>query len=352
MNEDYIERKWSIPTRRSNISDGDRGGEYSNAILFENTLIFGATQRGLLSLYVNNHQFRWELPIAGGVFSELYLDKGTVYFGGGDGNLYAVNAETGRIVWQYSLRNPQISKPVVKGGRLFVTASDDSLYAFDAATGKWLWHYRRRSSQSATILGASQPLVDGNEVIAGFSDGYVAGINLDDGQLKWEKKVHQGSKFTDVDAHPVLDEGVLYIPSYDGSLNVLRRQGQEILWRMDSGASHAVVTDGSNLYYPSSDGFIYSLVKSNGKQNWKFELDGGVPTEIVIAERYVIVGSSHRYLYILDKSSGRLLSRFDVGYGSGFNSSPVYNNDRKEVYILSGGGNLMAFKLTGTGKGK
>lgn len=328
-------------------ADGERGAEHSNAVWFENTLVYGVAEKGLVSLYVGNHEIRWELPILHGVQSQILLDRSTVYFGGGDGYVYSVNAETGRVNWRYSLHNPIISKPAIKSGRLFITASDDSVYAFDAGTGKWLWHYRRRAAQNATILGASQPLIDGNEVIAGLSDGYIVSLGVDDGTLKWEKKVHDGRKFTDVDAHPVIDEGVLYVPSYDGTLNALRRATHEPLWRMDAGASHAVVVEGDRLFYPSSDGTVYSLVKNSGKVNWKFELDGGVPTELSVTEQHIFVGSSHRYFYMLDKSSGALLGRFDAGYGSGFSSSPVWDSERKRVYVLSGAGNLYAFQVAG-----
>lgn len=345
--EPMLERKWTLMSQNEVTADGERGAEHSNAVWFENTLVYGVGEKGLTSLYVGNHEVRWELPIPHGVQSQILLDRSTIFFGGGDGFLYSVNAETGRVNWRYSLHNPIISKPAIKSGRLFITASDDSIYAFDAGTGKWLWHYRRRAASSATILGASQPLVDGNEVIAGLSDGYIVSLGVDDGALKWEKKLHDGKKFTDVDAHPVLDEGVLYVPSYDGTLSALRRANHEPIWKMDSGASHAVVVEGANLFYPSSDGTIYSLAKSTGKVNWKFDLDNGIPTELAVTDTYIFVGSSYRYFYMLDKSSGMLLGRYDAGYGSGFNSSPVWDTERKRVYILSGGGNLYAFQVAG-----
>src|SRR6185437_458050 len=173
----------------------------------------------------------------------------------------------------------------ISAGRLFITTSDDTVYAFDAGTGKWLWHYRRRSGQTASILGASQPLVDGAEVLTGLSDGYLVALNVSDGQLKWEKKHNSGLKFTDVDAHPVLDNGVIYIPSYDGALYALNRTNGDIIWRFDAGGSRDVLLDGDMLYLPSSDGNVYCVDKTNGRMIWKFELDHGVPTRAVATDR-------------------------------------------------------------------
>ena len=337
-------REWTLQTH-GDFAPGDKGFEYSNPAFFENTLLVGNQTTGLVSLYPKLLLNRWTLPIKGGVVSEITVDKGSAYFGGGDGFLYSVNAETGKVNWRYDLHNPIVSRPTVEGGRLFLTTTDDTIFAFDAGTGKWLWHYRRRSASVATIRGASSPLVDGNEVLAGLSDGFLVALNLNDGQLKWERKLHPGTKFTDVDAHPVLDAGMLYVPSYDGSLYALKREGGETLWRFDAGGSKRVQVEGDRLYLPSSEGAIYALQKQNAKVLWKFELDSGTPTQMVITDRYVIVASSFQYLYVLDKNTGVGLYRYNVGYGSGFSGAPAYDAVTQRLYLLSGAGNLYAFSI-------
>ncbi|MGZ3698820.1 MAG: outer membrane protein assembly factor BamB family protein [Bdellovibrionota bacterium] len=338
-------RKWTLMTSKGAYEATNRGYEYSNALMVENTLVFGSRNVGVVALYPGINQQRWVLPIAGGVVSEIGVDKGTLYFGGGDGFLYSVNLENGRVNWRYDVRNPLISRPTVAENRVFVTTTDDTVYAFDASTGKWLWHYRRRSSQTATILGASAPLVDNGEVIAGLSDGFLVALNLQDGSIKWEKKLHTGIKFTDVDAHPVLENGILYEPSYDGALYALKRQSGDIVWRFDAGGSKDVVLEGERVYLPSSDGNVYALSKASAKVLWKFELDKGAPTRLVVTDRYIIVGSSFQYLYVIDKETGNGLYRYNVGNGSGFSSAPAYDAAAHRFYILSQGGNLYSFAV-------
>lgn len=337
-------RKWTLSTHGP-FELGDHGTEYSNPILNENTLIFGNRSVGLMSIYPMLNQQRWSLPIRGGVVSEITVDRGNVYFGGGDGFLYSVNAESGQVNWRYEVKNPIISKPTIEGGRLFVTTSDDVVYAFDAGTGKWLWHYRRRAAPAAKIYGASQPLVLANEVLAGMSDGFLVSLSVEEGQLKWEKKLHQGTKFTDVNAHPILDEGLIYVPSYDGSLYSLKRENGNIIWKFDSGGSKQVVLEDQKIFLPSSEGRIYALQKSNAKILWKFDLDRGAPTQLAITDKYVIVGSSYQYLYVIDKNTGKGLYRFDAGYGSGFSGSPAFDPVNQRLYILSGAGNLYSFAM-------
>jgi outer membrane protein assembly factor BamB len=341
-------RRWTLSSlsKGKELRDaGDRGFNFANPVFFENTLIFGNQSTGLISIYPKINQQRWVLPIQNGVISELAVEGSTIYFGGGDGYFYAVDADTGRVNWRYELRNPIVSQPTVSGGRVFLTTTDDTIYAFDAGTGKWLWNYRRRSAPTATILGASAPLVDGSEVIAGLSDGFLVSLSINDGQLKWERKLHTGTKFTDVDAHPVLENGVIYIPSYDGALYALKRAGGDVIWRMDVGGSKRVVVDEDRLYFPASDGNVYCVQKSSGKVNWQFELDGGTPTQLAVTDQLVIVGSSFQYLYAIDKKTGKPLYRFNVGNGSGFHGSPAFDPASQQVYILSGAGNLFNFEI-------
>ena len=338
-------RKWTLPTHGP-FEAGDKGFEYSNPVLLDNTLIFGNHSTGLTSLYPGLVQTRWTLPIRGGVVSEIDVDKTDLFFGGGDGFLYSVNSENGHVNWRYDLKNPVVSKPTVSGGRVFVTTSDDTVYAFDSATGKWLWHYRRRTSPTATIFGASSPLVDGNEVLTGMSDGFLVSLSINDGQMKWERKLHQGTKFTDVDAHPVLENGIIYIPSYDGALYALKRANGDVLWRFDAGGgSKQVVIEDQKIYLPSSNGMIYALQKSNAKILWQFEMDKGSPTQVVVTDRHVLVGSSFQFLYAIDKETGKGVYRFNAGDGSGFAGSPAFDVAHQRLYMLSSAGNLYAFAM-------
>ncbi len=335
-------RQWTLGTRKGGEA-GDRGFEFSNPLLHGNTLVFGSSTQGFVSMYPLLQQIRWVLPIEGGVVSEISRHEDRIFGVGGDGFLYAVHADTGEVVWRYELRNITASRPVFHEGRLLLTTSDDTVYAFDAGTGKWLWHFRRRNNATSTIRGASAPLVVGNDVMAGLSDGFLVALNLSDGQLKWEKKIHNGSKFTDVDASPVLDGDTLYVPSYDGALYALKRKDGEILWRFDAGGNRDVRVERDRLLLASSDGTIYALQKSNAKELWKFVLDGGVPTGIVEESGRLYVGSSQQFLYVLDPASGRGLYRFNAGVDSGFSSDLLLDAKNQRLYAFSGGGNLYSF---------
>jgi len=337
-------RKWTLPTHGP-FEMGDHGTEYSNPVMSQNTLIFGNRSFGIKAIYPLMNQERWSFKVGGGVVSELVLDDSSVYLGAGDGFLYSLNIDSGKVNWKYELRNDIVSRPTLSNGRVFVTTSNDTVYALDAGTGKWLWHYKRRTANGTSIYGASAPLVDGSEVLVGMSDGFLVALSLEEGILRWEKKIHPGTKFTSVNAHPALEDGVIYIPSYDGALYALKRANGDVIWRFDAGGSKDVVLDRQRLFLPSSDGSIYCLQKANGKILWKFNLDFGVPTQLATTEKYIIVGSSYQYLYLIDKNTGKAVYRFDAGYNSGFAGTPWYDPVQQRVYALSGAGNLYSFQM-------
>lgn len=343
--KEILLRQWTRPTR-NHWDAGEKGAEYSNPVLRGHTLVFGSHGQGLISLYPGVNQVRWKFSGSRGISSEITVTENRVYFGGGDGYLYAIDYETGKLVWRYEVRVATLSKPTVEAGRLFVTTASNVVYAFDAGSGEWLWHYRRPVSSTATIRGASAPLVIGNQVIAGLSDGFVVALSVNDGKLLWERKLHMGTKFIDVDAHPVLSDGMIFVPSYDGALYALSEKGANTLWRFDAGGSRQVLLDEKSVFLPSSDGHMYSLQKDSGKEIWKFELDGGVPTAAVAAGEYLIFGSSAQYLYVLNKRTGKGVYRFSVGSDSGFTASPAYDPEHRRVYFISANGNLYSFSLT------
>jgi outer membrane protein assembly factor BamB len=343
-----LTRGWTLSTHGA-YDANDRGFEYSNAALFENTLIFGNASTGVTSIYPGLLRTRWKFPVENGVVSEILVDHKTVYFGGGDGFLYALNAETGKLSWKYPIKLTLVSRPAIAGGRLFVVGADDTIYALDAGTGRWLWSYKRRTPQTATIHAVSSPLIDGNEVIAGMSDGFLVAVSVEEGTLKWERKLQLSSKFTDVDASPTLVGDTIYEPSYDGALYALKRTGGDTVWRFDAGGARKVFAEGDTIYLPSSNGTFYALSRANAKVLWQFELDRGVPTQPIVTDRYVVFGSSHQYLYALDKATGQAVYRWNAGDGSGFSSNPVYDSSNGTFYLLSMAGNLYQFKMRPAG---
>lgn len=345
---EILRRQWtySIDPISSTLVNG--GMEYVAPVIHENTLIFGSDRFGLVSLYPEILRERWKLPISNGVVSPIEVSEEFVYFTGGDGELTSVSLETGKPAWTYALRNPVSSKPTVSQGDVFVVTSDDVLLSLKADSGKWQWHYRRRNVSGPTIHGASRPLIVGDHVWVGFADGALASVDRKDGKVIWEKQLNANRRFSEVNAEFLKDGDVVYVPAYDGALYALDAKNGNTRWvREGLGGSKKVTVAGAVLLAPSSDGTLYALDRKNGETVWKFEMDQGIPSSVVVVKDHVIVASSSEYLYALDAKTGKLEYRYQIGYGSGFSGGIAYDPKTDWIYVLSRGGNLLAFSYQG-----
>ncbi len=342
---EVLSRKWTYSIEPISSSLTTSSMEYVSPILHENTLVFGSSRFGLTALYPKIQRARWKLEIPNGVVSQIETQKDQAFFTGGDGNVYAVSLETGKVLWTYALRNPVASRPTVSGDDLFLVTSDDALLSLEAKTGKWQWHYRRRNTSGPGIHGASKPLVIGDAIWVGFADGALVALSKKEGKVLWEKQLNNNKRFSNLNAEFVESAGVVYIPAYDNALYALNAKTGNPVWvRDDLGGANRVTVAGNTLYAPASNGYLYAIDAKTGRDQWKFELDQGIPSNVIVTEKHVIFASSNEYLYALDRSHGKLVYRFHIGYGSGFSGGLAFDAPKNALYVMSRGGNLLSFK--------
>jgi outer membrane protein assembly factor BamB len=345
--QEVLQRAWtySVSPLSSGIHPG--GIEYVAPVILENTLLFGSSRFGLVSFYPEIKRVKWRLPVENGVLSPLGVQNGQIFFTGGDGILYSISSENGKALWTYDLRNPITSAPSMKGEDLYVVTSDDALLSLELKTGKWQWQYRRRNVSGPTIHGATRPLVLGESVWVGFADGALVALSRKDGKVLWEKQLNSSKRFSGLNAELVESDGLVYVPAYDQALYALNSKNANPVWVKEGvGGSRKVTLSGGVVYAPSSQGKVFALDAKSGKELWSFDLDGGVPSEIVVSDRHIIFGSTHEYIYALDRLTGKLVYRHQVGYASGFSGGLAFDSGKKFIYGLSRGGNLYSFKVS------
>lgn len=342
-----IERGYVYMTRDQLLEAGHEPAESGSPFATKDTVFIASENNGLEAMERSNFRRKWQFKPKNGLSSEIAVDNGIVYFGANDGAVYAVDAEFGKQLWRYETKAPVFARPNVSGGKVYVATSDDIVYCLEKESGRWLWHYKRGGSYITTVHGNSAPAVDlgpggSGLVYAGFSDGYLAALSAQDGNLKWEQKIHRGAKFTDVDAMPLVDGNRIYVPSYDGELYALDKTKGTIFWHIELGGSKKVVVDDKMLFVAASNGTVSGVNKETGRIAWRFNLDDGTPTNLVQRGNYLAFGGSRQFFYVIYKGDGNLAYRFNAGLRSGFFSSPAQLD--QDIYILSNFGNLYVFK--------
>ena len=338
-----LSKQWMKPIVNSSKPYAPQ--EYASPVAGNNKVYFASLRgEGVRAYDSVKGEPIWHFEVEKGVESSPAIYEEKIYFGANDGNLYCLNANDGSLIWKYDSGAEILASPIAEGGMLFFASANNLLYALDAVTGEVLWRYKGGNGNNGiySIRLASSPTYSDGNIYVGFSDGTVAAVVAFDGTIVWKKKFSQkrGVKFADVDASPVVDGDTLYISSYSGGFYALNKKNGETLWKVDSNSASTPTCDDNKVYLPAEDGKISAIKKEDGKKVWEYNLEKGVPTSVVIIGNYLLFGSSHDALYLLNKDSGEVVETTSAS--SGFSASPIFYDET--IYAISNAGYIYAIK--------
>ncbi len=306
----------------------------------------GSTAGRFEALRATDGKRIWSVEVRGGVASQplLHEPSGAVYFGSENGEMYAVDALTGKVRWRYSTAGTINPRPAYCEGVLLFTSNEGRIYALDAETGKWRWQYDREAPEGFTIHGYSGVTVRGTTAFAGFSDGYLVAFRVFSGDVIWARSLKGGKdQFIDVDATPVISNDLLLTTSYASGVYALSPDTGSIMWNYPVvGASDLAVQD-DVLYFSAPRAGVVALNRATGKPLWRQAIAKGIPSTPVVHGPYLFLGGTENGLFVASSKTGRLLQRFDLGWGI----SAVPALGRKILVVLSNGGTLSTFKIDG-----
>jgi outer membrane protein assembly factor BamB len=242
---------------------------------------------------------------------------------------------------------------------VLVTSSQDTLFAVDAQTGKWTWQYKRDLPQGFTVRGASAPVAEDGLVYAGFADGFLVAVGLDDGVARWERRltISGGQQFKDVDSSPVLDEdGRLYAASYKDGVFALDAKTGDILWTSPRGGVTSLILRGDVLFC-TGDGTLTAIEIRTGRALWSLDLSDRTPKgksnnagrAPIMTRGYVVVPTSTALAFV-DPSVGKVRAAWNPGRG--VTATPtrfVSARGGNRLYVLTNLGTLYALQLVGSG---
>lgn len=309
--------------------------EFSIPVVSGDDVYVGTSIKTFYRLSAKYGSIIWTFEAMEGIESTATISKDYVYFGDNSGTLYALQRKDGSLIWKHESSGEIVSSPLVLNGIVYVSNVIGDVFALDASTGKKLWQYRRPGQKGYSIRGCSSPSHDGTNLYVGFADGSVVALNPFDGSVIWEKKLADAMKqLKDIDATPVPDGDTLYVSFYDGSLFSLKSNDGTTNWKFDDGGAGTPAITKDAIFLPSSKGFVYSIDKSTGKQNWVHKLNKGIPSSIIEVGGYLIFGLSDNGVKVIDAEKGEVKWIFTPGSG-------VYNGlsfSNGNMYFMSNGG--------------
>lgn len=260
-----------------------------------------------------------------------------------DGHVYRARQADGGLVWksEYPGRGSVLAAPVVADGRVFVTSNDNRLTVLSLDDGQRLWDRRRDHPSDMTITGQAGATVIGDHVVTGFSDGQVTCLAVSDGATVWTQDLSGGeAEFIDVDTTPVVVGESVVAASYRGGLYSLVAETGDVRWLLrGEGFDTPAVLDGV-LYVPQSEGKVLAVDGDSGRLIWVAKLGEHTPGEPAVTRKYLVVPTGGT-LMVLDRATGRTLSRYDGMYGFVATPEVAFGT----AYAPSNDGHLYAFDV-------
>jgi len=277
------------------------------------------------------------------------LGRDVVILGSSNAEVLALNIENGAVLWKSKVSSEVLSVPVVGKDVVVVRSTDGEVVALDTQTGGKRWGYER-NAPALSLRGTGSPLISGENVIAGYDNGKLIALRLNDGKYVWETSIAipkgrtEIERLVDLDVDPIVNNSVIYIASYQGGMAAISEADGDVLWRNETASSHSGLSnDFSYLYLTDSESHVWQVDQHNGASLWKQkDLHQRKLTAPMAYQSYVVVGDFEGYVHWLSSSDGRELGRIQIS-DSAIEAKPAMFDGT--VYVYAKDGTLAALRV-------
>lgn len=290
----------------------------------------------------------WETDLKHPVSGAISVHDTLVFVGTLKGEVIALDSKAGKLIWSASVGSEVLAPPVSNGDELIVQTQDDRIIALDADTGSRLWA-SENTPALLTLRGSSTPLVTTSLVFAALSTGKVVALDTRTGAPLWEQKIalpkgrSELERMIDIDGMMRLDNGILYVVTYQGRVAAIDVARGQMLWQREASSYAGLSDDDSTLFISLSSGAVEGIDKNTSSALWTndqlLRRDLSAPA---VLGAYLAVGDAEGYVHLLSTLDGAYSGREEVD-SSGIRA-PLLALDNW-LYVYANDGTLVAYTL-------
>jgi outer membrane protein assembly factor BamB len=291
-------------------------------------------------------QVETDAPVSGGPGAGDDL----VLLGTRDAHVIALNEADGSEVWRARLSSEVLSVPRADRGIVVAHTIDGKLYGLHSHDGSRAWVYDR-TVPVLTLRGNSSPVIAGGNVLAGFANGKMVSLGLNSGNPQWETQVtaprgrSELERIVDIDADPVIYQGIAYVCTYQGEVAALSVDTGVVLWRRDLSSHAGVAANWRALYVSDAQDRVWALDPDSGAALWRQEkLLNRRLSAPAIMDDAIVVGDLEGYLHWLNNEDGAFAARLEVA-DAPISAAPLVVDE--VAYVYAEDGTLAAVSLAG-----
>ena len=237
-------------------------------LVADNGVVYAGTGQGLCAIYVKDGQEVWrneDWRQGQGTTTTFSLTTNRLIASSQWGALYGNDRQTGKLIWKASdngLRNRGSS--VAVHGNLLYLISDHSFFILDAQDG----HVIVRKKMPFSVDVTSTPLLTDGEIIFGTAQNGLIALDKETLDIKWNFQTADALLYTvpylrkpasTIETSPVLSGNTIYIGASDGTLYGINRTDGKLIWKHAMGAPilNSVALSGNSLVVADFGGNIY-----------------------------------------------------------------------------------------------
>jgi outer membrane protein assembly factor BamB len=302
---------------------------------------------------IRTGELYWQQNYKSGFTSGPAISEGVIALGSHHAGLMLLNQKNGQLLWKKKLSGELLAKPLIVSGKVIVKTVDGNLYAFETKTGRKIWHWQHGSPELILKASSSPIMIPPHLVLVGYADGKLDAIDINTGNLIWQKGLVYASGATDVDrlvdidADPILYRNMLLLGSYQGLVGALSLDNGEFVWKKPASIYQNMSLGAGRLYIADDNGIIWSINPNNGQINWKqIHLKARGLTSPIWTPNGLVIADKTGMIHVLSTGDGGLIGRASVS-GS-ISTNPVVYEHR--VLILTEQGQLYAFDIQQKGR--
>ncbi len=340
-----IRRLWS-----TDIGDG-QGDKYNRLKpAIEGDVIYVVANNGLLrALDLETGRRIWQNNLDYVITGGVGIGGDYLFLGTEDGTLLALDKNNGEVLWNRAASSEILSVPASNGVYVVAQTLDDKLTGYDAASGEQIWIYES-TVPALTLRGTSSPIIVNDVVLAGFANGVLVSVAIDNGTLRWDSRITVPSgrseleRIIDVDAELLVDSNTVLAPSYQGFLSQINILTGQTLWRVEESSIVGTSIGFGNIYITDARGHVKAYRRgTQEEQVWiNDQLDLREVSRPVSFSNFIAVGDFEGYLHLLSQIDGHFVGRIRID-NKGLRSIQSRNGI---LYAYGNGGNLVVLQVT------
>jgi outer membrane protein assembly factor BamB len=261
-----------------------------------------------------------------------------------DAKIIALDKATGHLAWEAKISSEVLASPTGKQGIVLVHANDGSVSALNAKNGQTIWHVDQ-TTPTLTLRYSSAPVIANDKVLVGLSSGKLIALNLHSGLIEWERTISipkgrsELQRMVDISADPVMTGDSIYVITYQGKLAGVNVGNGDLLWERDVSSYQNMALLNDTLFVTDNEHNLWAIDRHNGSTLWKQnKLAHRYITGPATLGNMVVVGDRGGYLHFLSAEKGLLMGRMSV-------SGKIYQSPLtmgKEVLVSSHNGKMAA----------